>query len=87
MEKSIEEKVEEALELARENNKMLHKMRRAQIYSSIWRVTYWILIIAASIGTYYYLQPYIEGVRALYENVSDQAQSVSNFFGGGNKEN
>ena len=85
MEKSIEEKVEEALELARENNKMLHKMRRSQLYSSIWRVVYWVLIIGASVGTYYYLQPYIETMRALYENVSDQAQSVSNFFGGENK--
>lgn len=87
MEKNLEEKVEEALELSRENHKMLRKLYHHMQWSRVFHIFYWILVIGAGIGTYYVLEPYLDSAREVYKNVSEQAQSVSNFFGGDNKGN
>ena len=51
-----------SVSLAEENNKMLHSMRRSQVFSSITRAVYWIFIIGSAIGAYYLIQPYIQAV-------------------------
>lgn len=67
--------LEEALELAQENNNMLRKMRRAQAWATVWRVIYWAAIIGVFAASYYYLQPIIQDMLALYgalgESVGD----------------
>ena len=51
--------IRENLEISKDNRKMLKKIRRGMVFGGIVRVIYWIIIIGASLGTYYYLQPYL----------------------------
>ena len=70
----------ELLELVRENNKLLHKMRRNAIISSIMRLFYWTLILGGPIVLYYYfLQPYMQQFLEVYSGFQsgiDNAQKI-----------
>jgi hypothetical protein len=53
MEPEEREMLKKTLELAQENNKMLHRIRRGMFWGRIMRVVYWIIIIGVAIGVYY----------------------------------
>ena len=53
-------KIDELLELTKENNKILHGMRRTQRFSSFLTLVYWAVILGSIFGTYYYFQPTIQ---------------------------
>lgn len=69
----------ELLELARENNKMLHAMRRHQRWQSFFHMLYWLAIIGLSVGSYYFIQPYLKALTDTYQQVSDTSSSFKNF--------
>lgn len=54
------QKVNELLELTRENNKILRTMRRTQRFSSFFTFIYWMIILGSIFGVYYYFQPTIK---------------------------
>lgn len=60
--------IRENLELARENQTMLKKMRRGQFIGNVARIFYWVIIIGASFGAYYFIQPYIDTMKDLFYN-------------------
>ncbi len=68
MDQSPNPKLDELLELTRENNKILRSMRRAQRWAAVMRVIYWIILIGVSVGAFYFLQPYLKQVTDLYNN-------------------
>lgn len=51
-------------ELAQENNTMLRSLRNAQRWDRVIKYGYWFIIIAASFGAYYVIQPYLQAVAA-----------------------
>lgn len=53
-------KLDELLELTRENNKILSGMRRAQRWGSLFKFIYWAVILGSVFGVYYYFQPTIQ---------------------------
>lgn len=53
-------KVDELLELTRENNKILRSMRRTQRLSSVFTFLYWAVILGSILGVYYHFQPTIQ---------------------------
>ncbi|MDO8604171.1 MAG: hypothetical protein Q7K40_02080 [bacterium] len=55
-----ESKMDELLELTRENNKILKGMRSSVRWGSFFRFVYWAAIIGATIGVYYHFQPTIQ---------------------------
>ncbi len=57
------------LELSQENNKMLHSIRRQMVIGRTIRIVYWVLIIGAAIGLYYYIDPYINQAIGVYGNI------------------
>ena len=63
--------------LVKDNNIMLHKIRRGQKWASIMRIVYWLIIIGASIEAFYYLQPYVEKLMTLYNQVSGSSQTIN----------
>jgi hypothetical protein len=64
--------VQETLNIARENNNLLKKMRRSQRWGNISRIVYWLILIGISVGAFYYIQPYLEKAYSLYtEGLSD----------------
>ncbi len=81
--------IRENLEITQENNKMLRKMRRSLWIGNVTRILYWVIIIGASLGAYYYLQPYIDsaketlgqiqsGVGAVSDGVTTTTQTTTN---------
>lgn len=76
----IEEMVKKTLELSNENNRMLHSIRRSMMWGRVVRIVYWILIIGAGIGAYYYIEPYIDGAIDAYGNVKGDLQSFGDLF-------
>ncbi len=69
--------LKETLELAKENNSMLKKIRRYMAWGRISRVVYWALIIGASLGAYYYIQPYVEAALETVSSIRSGAGAVS----------
>lgn len=53
-------KIDELLELTRENNEILRSMRRSQRFSSFFSFVYWVVILGSILGVYYYFQPTIQ---------------------------
>ena len=53
-------KVDELIELTRENNKILRSMRSTQRWGSFFRLAYWMVILGSVFGVYYYFQPTIQ---------------------------
>jgi len=60
-------KLDELLEITRENNQILRSMRRAQRWSSFFTLVYWALILGSIFGTYYYFQPTIQKYMKTFE--------------------
>jgi hypothetical protein len=85
--------LEETLKLSKENNDMLHKMRRAQIWERVTRIIYWCVVIIVALAGYYILQPFFEGVGEAYntvresvaeiKGVADSLPELPSFLGGG----
>ena len=68
--------LQETLQLSRENNQLLHKIRRSAFIANLMTLVYWILIFGVPIVLYYYfLQPYISEVLNTYQGGADQSKS------------
>lgn len=64
-----EKELREMLELTRENNKILQGIQRSNRVGRLFRIVYWMFIIGSFVGTYYYLQPYIDQMLQLYTQI------------------
>ncbi|MCI0619915.1 hypothetical protein L0Y40_02675 [Candidatus Wolfebacteria bacterium] len=85
----IEEKhlIEEIAGLTRENNTLLKKIHRGALWGRVWRIIYWVIILGVAFGALYFLQPYVEQVRALYRTVQTVQEQAGIFLPGfGNTE-
>ena len=70
------------LAVAEENNKMLKSLHRAQTWSRVWKISYWLIIIALSIGAYYYIQPYVKFLQETIGAVGGQVGGFGDFLKG-----
>ncbi len=59
-----------------ENNQILHAMRRAQRWATVWRAIYWTLIIGSTIGAYWIIQPYINQLLGVYGGAKSNLDTV-----------
>jgi len=69
--------LEETLDLTRKNHKILVKIRRQQVWARIYRIFYWIVILALAFGLYVWLQPKISKVSALFGKVGEGMENIS----------
>ena len=69
--------LQDTFELAQDNNKMLHSIRRSQKIASFMRAFYWLVIIAVSVGSFYYIEPYLNKAMGLYNSVSSTEQKLN----------
>ena len=58
------------MKLTEENNKILHGMRRSMMWASITRWFYWIVIIGLSVGSFYFIQPYINTITGAFGDIT-----------------
>jgi hypothetical protein len=71
--KAIEEKLEQTQET-------VLRIRRAQRNSQLFKLFYWTIILLATFGAFYYVQPYITQVIDTYtgiQNSQEQFSSIS----------
>ena len=68
--------LQETFDLAEENNKILHGLRRSQRIASFMRILYWVIIISVTFWSFYLIQPYINKVLELYNSVSSTEQKL-----------
>jgi hypothetical protein len=76
MDSESQKLLEETFVLEKENNKMLHSMKRSMFWARVMSVLYWILIIGISVGAFYFLQPYVDQVVKTYGSFSN---AIKNF--------
>lgn len=65
------ELIKKTFRLAEENNKILRKMRSSMRWSRAFRIVYWVIIIGAAIGAFYYIQPYIDQLVGVYSGLGN----------------
>ncbi len=75
------QKIDELLDLTRENNKILRAMRRTQKWSSFFTFVYWMIILGSIFGTYYYFQPTIKKYMKTMQTSVDILQSFESKAG------
>ena len=80
MQPEEKEMLKKTLELSAENNKILHSMRRQMFVGRIVRIVYWIVIIGAAVGLYYYIEPYIDGAIGAYGNIKGDLKDFGNLI-------
>ena len=64
--------------LAEENNDLLRKMVRRSRIGTTFRILYWLVIIALSFGTDYYLQPYFQKLIPLMNSAEQEINAAKN---------
>ena len=74
------EMLKKTLELAQENNKLLHSVRRNMFWGRVVRIIYWVVIIGTAVGIYYYITPYIDSAVNAYGNVKIDLKSLGNML-------
>jgi hypothetical protein len=80
MDPNERQQLKEALELSRENNAILKKMWRATQWGRAIKALYWIVIIAVTIGSLYFLQPYLDTLQGVYGGVQDAQAQFKDLF-------
>jgi len=70
----------ETLELARENNEYLKKMRRTMLMGSVMKFVYWIVILGAAVGAFYFVKPYIDLIQGLGGGIGNAAGNVKSLL-------
>ena len=78
MDQESKQLLQNTLALAEENNKMLHKIRGVQKRGTLWQVLKLIVIIGIALGSFYYLEPYLNKIMDLYNSVSGMQQQINN---------
>jgi len=69
--------LERTYKLAEENNSILRGIRRTNRWGIAFKTFYWVVIIGATFGLFYFLQPYIESSRDLINQASKSIKSVN----------
>ena len=67
---NIEQKVDESLNIARENRKILKKLLSYRRWEAVFAVTKFLLFAIVAFGLYYYLQPYLDQVLKIYTDIN-----------------
>ena len=72
MPESDYDKLDEILELTKENNRMLRSMHRRMLWSQIFTFIYWAIILGVMGWSYYLLQPYMMKYWDMFQQLSGQ---------------
>ena len=85
MDAEDKKKFDEILQLSRENNAYIKKVRKSQKASTIFTVIYWIVIVIVALGGFYFAQPYVSNMVNLYNGGISALQTVHNIQNSANK--
>lgn len=70
---SVDEKsqkmIEEMYDMVKKDHDILKRMRRSQRNAQFLRLLYWLVIIAISVGGYYFFSPYLKKITSVYNSI------------------
>lgn len=73
-----QEKLDEMYEMVQENNEILHSLLRKERVNSIMRILYWLFVLAAIFGAFYYVQPIIKSIMPKIAIIQDNIDKLEN---------
>jgi hypothetical protein len=76
--KEMREELEEIKEMMVENSKMIKRLHNAYRISYSVSIIKWVIIIGFTLGTFYYIQPYLENILKLYGSINSLTGGVEN---------
>lgn len=76
MDDDLRSKIDETFRLAKENNKILHSVQNHARWAAVMRFAYWLVILGIGIGSFYFIQPYIEQAMNLYSSFKNTEQKI-----------
>jgi len=77
--------LEETFKLTKENNKAIKSIKRRLAVGSVMRIVYWIVVLGAGVGIFYFLQPQLDNLTKIYGGFSDNVQSINSILGNGSQ--
>jgi len=76
MPEELEKLLKENIEVSRESLKILKGIRRNNRIATAFKIFYWAIIIGGLIGAFYYLQPYIQNIVSLLQQLLNMFSGV-----------
>ena len=70
LEPAEEKLLEETFKIEKENNEMLHTLYRDMVMGRAFRIFYWVIILGILVGSFYYIQPYIDPILKMYNKAT-----------------
>lgn len=75
-EEESHDKLDQLLDLTKENNRILRSMHRRMLWSQVFTFMYWLVILGTIGWSYYYLQPYISKYLNTYQSIMGSLSSM-----------
>ncbi len=69
MDEEAKNLLKENIELAKENNQLLNKLVSYQRWARWLNISKWIIVVAATLGALYYIQPLIDNLWDTYSEL------------------
>jgi hypothetical protein len=76
MEDDDKDLLQKTYDLAKENNHMLKGLRNSHRWSMFFNFTKWVIIVGASVGVFYFLQPYVDKMMNVYNDIQSSIGNV-----------
>ncbi len=73
-----QEKLDELYELSQENNEILRSLLRREKFTTYMRLVYWLVIIGAVFGLYYYVEPVISYISNNSSLITSFLENINN---------
>ena len=72
----LKQEVESLKAVTIDTNRVVHGMRRSQRWRSFFAVVWWVIIIGASVGSFYLIQPYVQKAIDAYGGIQQSSKTV-----------
>ena len=80
MDTEDKKKLNRALEISEENNTMLKALVRSMRWARLFKIVYWGILIAISVGAFYYLQPYVDKASSAYSTFQQGVNRINTYL-------
>jgi hypothetical protein len=64
-------RLEELHKVVEDNHRMMEKVYRSMVLNRIIRIVYWVLVLGAAVGAFYFLQPYLDTISGSYNRARE----------------
>lgn len=75
----LADRVDELTKITEDNNKMIRSLYQRARISTVFILLKWVIIIGITVGSFYYIQPYIESVMGVYTNLIGGGEKDTGF--------